>query len=110
MRVTIFWGSGGGRVLKLRPYERYANTFPLKYSPPLSGYRVLICSPGYPGIHYVDQSGPKLRSACISFPTAGIKSVHHHKQFKQTPGAGDVEHRWSTSLEGMRFYVQSPVL
>ena len=37
--------------------------------------RVSLCSPGCPTTQLIDQAGPKLRSACLCVPSAGIKGV-----------------------------------
>jgi hypothetical protein len=41
--------------------------------------RVSLCSPDCSRTHSVDQAGSNLqRSACLSFPNAGIKGMCHH--------------------------------
>jgi hypothetical protein len=40
--------------------------------------RVSLCSPGCPGIHFVDQAGLELRIHLPCLPSAGIKGVRHH--------------------------------
>lgn len=37
-----------------------------------------LCSPGYPKVYSVFQTGLELRSSCLHLPSAGIKGVHHH--------------------------------
>jgi hypothetical protein len=40
----------------------------------------LLCISGWPGIHYnyVTQAGLELRILCLSLPSAGMTTVHHH--------------------------------
>lgn len=40
---------------------------------------VRLCSPGWPRTRYADQAGlSSIEISCVCFPSAGIKSVHHH--------------------------------
>ena len=45
--------------------------------------RLLLCSYGCSGTHYVDQAGLELKdSTCLSLLSIGIKGVYHHTHFE----------------------------
>lgn len=67
-RIFVFWVIVNYFLVVLEVESRPSNMLAL------NRFFFSFLSSGYPGTHYVDQTGLDLkRSACLSFPSAGIK-------------------------------------